>query len=537
MIRTDDLSVTIRSADGTELHFSTTSDDPSTLCTVANITTKDGTGFESAQITVARDATKRYDDLGLLQEVVIEGVDGKVLHEGTITGTVPEVGRVQINSTGKFAMLKDKSGFSDVYVDADVSKWGGPPSGRQGVLLAANYSPASASVDGGTIKLELGSLPWTNPGLPATTACYVAPPGVPIGSIECDLASLNGTVAWTTGNADYNLFVYLSDDDDASSPDASSDRAAAIPTTATTVTASTSTRRFAWIEAAFQATVGTSDSVVRGIRASNVKVKGAHGLTTITPSTVIQDLIDRYCPGLTYDAESITEHPYEIGQLVFEGVSPTDVIAKVNSFANWDFNVWEGGKCWYGPHPDLNDPDFILGPTSGEDGDTLDPDGRTVSDDFPINGVEVFYTDVLTGYGERIGPDDDYRLTSTDDENPCNRENRDRWGRLDISFPCNEDDAIQIGSVWLAEHLIPSRVGSGKAIGTVTARNGQRVPAANIRAGDVVRYADEDYGRKVYSTNYQPSNQENTLTFDDAPATFDAILERIGIEIILLGSK
>ena len=527
----DDLSVLFRSSSGEELRFSTTADDPNRLVTVESITTKLGTGFETARMTLHRNPFERFDDITLLVECIITDAEGFVLHEGHVTGLPPEAGKIQINSTGKFSILKDRSGFSCIYVDRETSRWGGTPIANQNSLLGAGYSPADGSAENGSLKIALAAPPWTNPGLPATTMVYTAPPGT-------NIASFAGTATrtstdWNTADTNFNAYAGLTDTDALTGGDVTSDFAASLAGYSISLTGTGTARRFVWVQGSYIATNATADSTERAFRITAPTVKGDHGLASITPSEVIKHMLGAYAPGLTFDDDSISSHPYEIGQLVFEAVDGSDVIAKVNSFANWDLNVWEGGKVWYGPQPDLNAPDFIL---DNEDGDELDPDGQSLGDDYPVNGVEVFYTDVLTDRSERVGPDDDTRLADTSDENPCNKENRNRYGKLDISFACNQADAIQIGAVWLAEHLIPSRSGSGMAVGTVQSA-GSKVPARRIRAGQVVRYRHESIGRQVYETTYQPASGEVTLKYDDGAATLTAMLERIGIALILAGSK
>jgi hypothetical protein len=526
----DELSVRFRSASAEELRFSTTADDPDHLITVESITTKLGTGFDAAVMTLHRDPFERFDDITLLVECIITDSEGFVLHEGHVTGLPPEAGKIKINSTGKFSILKDRSGFSRVYSDKDVSHWGGMPIARRNALALLGFNPQDGNTMGGSVVTQLAHPTWTSPGLPVTESWYTAPPGV-------NLESITGT--WTrsgagvsTGGTSFQWAAFLCTDDAAASYDWTNDLEASGPATFSR-DATVSGRRYAMLQLLYGAAFATDDSVDRAIIWSDVTVQDDHGLTSITASEVIKHMIDTYAPGLTYDDESITDHPYEIGQLVFDGVDGSDVIAKVNSFANWDFNVWEGGKCWYGPQPDLNAPDVIL---DMDDGDVLDPDGQSISEDYPVNGVEMFYTDVLTDRPERVGPEDDTRLEDTSDENPCNKENRSRYGKMDVSFSCNEDDAIQIGAVWLAEHLIPSRSGSGKAVGDVQSA-GEQIPARRIRSGQVVRYRHESIGRQVYETTYQPASGEVTLKYDDGAATLTAMLERIGIALILAGSK
>lgn len=529
MTRTEDLSLTLRSEVGDELTFSENASNPDRQIIVEEITTKDGTGFESSQVTFARDWWKRYDDLDLLSEWTIEDPSGKVLHEGAITGRVPEAGAKQVNSTGHFSKFKDKSGYTHIYRDQDTGNWGPVSLERRAQLHAASVWDTPPNVDGAFIQTQLAAPPWSSNGLPRSTASYVAPPGAFIGRIEGD---------WVRGqdamhlSSTYSWRAYLGDDEFLTSLDQTSELRAAGPSTFA-LDATAGNRRFAELLLAYNAAYTGADTSDRSVTWKPV-VYGTHGLASITPSTVLEHFLSTFCPALKFNSESITSHPFEIGQLLFDGVDGADVIARLNAFANWDVNVWEDSMTWFGPAKQLADPDYYL---DRDRGDGLAPDGRSITEDYPVNGVEVFFNDVLTGRRERIGPDDDYRLRDESDINPCNRQRRDRWGRLDISFPTDEDQAIQIGSVWLAEHLIASRTGEGTAIGTVIARNGQEVPASHIRSGEVVQYVDEEIGRKVYATRYQPGEQINKLTFSDAAATLDAILERIGIKILLLGGK
>ena len=518
----DDISVLITSASGEELDFSTTATDADKLVTVDRIVTRWGTGHESAQITLHRDPLKRHDDLALLQSVQIFDAEGNLCFGGRISGLNPESGKTQINCIGHYAIAKDKQGVSEIYRDCTLERWGGIPLNMQASLLAvSSVAPTDGQAAGGKIKLQLAPPPWTVPGYPLVAMWYTAPAGVALGSASINYARTTSDF----GGANYHLYLRLSSDDGAASSNSSSDYGSTASGTIT-LTATTADRRFADFFAYFGSTNATGDSKERAVTGSPV-VKGTHGLTSITPSTVIKNLIDRFCPGLTYDAESIADHSYEIPQLVFDGKNVSDCWADANGFANWGINVWDR-KVWYGPMPDLDEPTYLL---DLDRGDTLDPDGQTVDENRPVNGVEVFYTDSLTDRPERVGPDDDYRLRSDDPEHPCNVEQIDRWGKLEISFPCAQDDAIQIGSVWFAEQQVSSRVGSGGAQGVVTTDSGLTVPAGSIRAGDVVRYAHESIGRMVYETTYEPPSGKVTLKFDDAPATLSAVLARIGVAV------
>ncbi len=525
----DELALVITDASGEELSFSTTSDDPDKLVQITRIKTRRGVGFETCEFKIPRDAIRRYDDLDYLQKVGVYWPDGDCAFYGSITARAIDSGAVQFTASGDFQITKDRSGISEVYIDVSMERWGGFSLDRQAALLPT-YAPTDAIIGGGGIKLQLAGIPWTNPGLPATGALYTAPPGVDLGSISASL--LRTATEWDTANANFALYLGFSSDA-ATASDLSSDLAANVGTAyAASQSSSTSGRRFALMEASYGAAAATSDSKERAVKATSVKVKGTHGLDTITPSTVIKNIIDRWCPGITYDADSIQDHPYELEHLVFEEVEPAEAIARANGVANWWFEVWENGKAYYGPSPLLSEPDYLL---DVEDGATLSPDNKSVDENYPVNGCEVFYTDALTGYREMVGPDDSSLLTSADDENPCNKQDRNRYLKVNIEYPCSANNAAQVGSVAFAEAIIPSRAGDGVVVGEVMTADGQMVPAGKIRAGKVARYLHEEAGREVFETDYEPMISKNSVKYDNNPATLGAILARIGIRVAGVG--
>lgn len=525
----DEVNVTFSSESGTLAEFSTTSADADKVALVEKVTTKLGTGHESAQVNLARDAFKRFDDIDLLYSVEITGKDGFQIFKGDVTGIPPESNRLTVNASGRFSILKDRPGCSEIYADKSMDRWGGIPLNRQAGLLTGNISPQDGTPVGGRVKLALAFPPWTSPGLPVTAMWYTAPADVGIGSIYVSYYATGS--GWNTGDANFAAYVSLVTDDSFAAYDQSSDLAASAPS-AVTVATTTSTRRFAELYAGYNAGVGTADSTERAL-VMVPTVYGTHGVSSLTPDAVIKNIIDRWCPGVTYDSDSITAHPFVFSHLVFEKQSPADMIAVCNSVANWDINVW-GDTFYFGPEPSLNDPDYIL---SLDEGDTLEPTGANVAEDRPVNFAQVFYEDALTGRDEVVTGDDDDRLVASDPEHPCNREGRTRVLKVDISGPCDEDQAIQIGSLALAEQQVPSRSGKGSARGTLRTAAGERVPVWHLRAGDVVRYAHESIGRQVQATTYQPALSQVDIEFDDRAASLSAMLARMGVALSTVGSK
>lgn len=526
-IAADDCSVQIRTAAGAQLDFSTATDDPDRLVTVEQVTSRLNTGFESAEFSLARDRHKRYDDLDLLQEVVIDGADGGRQFEGFISAIAPESGQgLKVLATGHFATLKDKRAIPGLFRDRDLTHWQSPTSANKVANGLASYRVADPTIDAQGVRLALSDPPWTTNGKPLSNALYVAPAGDLIGKIH---------FGWERGveaihlSADYDWRLYGCTDDVGGGAISTGNLRAAGPGSGT-FTLSVP-KRFAIAQLQYNLAYATADTNDRSVNWTELTVEGTHGLTSLTPSTVLKYLLATHAPGLRFDDDSIAEHPYEFGHLFHEGQDLTMWIAELNKVANWQFGVWDDKRFHYGPAPDLRAPDWIL---SEDEGATLDTDSNAVSEDWPISGVEVCFNDVLTGFEEVVGPDDDYRLRSDDDENACNKEDRQRWGRIDVSEPCTREDAIQIGAVWFAEQLVPGRTGSGTATGTVRSANGQVVPVGVMRAGDVVRYEHESLGRQLTSMTYQPRGQQASFEFESGAATYAAFLERLGIAIALL---
>lgn len=527
----DDLSVVFSSASGEQFEYSTTTSDPERLCLVTRVTTQNGTGHESIEITIPRDARKRFDDLTLLQTVEVLLADGFQVFKGRVSGLPVESGKLQVKAVGNFARFKDRKNICEIYKDADPANWQAMPVNRRAALLTAGYSPADGQGYRGGVLVKFAQPPWSTGSLPVTEAWYAAPANANIASAAMTLQRT--TAYFNTADADNNLFLVIATDDAGASYDITSDLAGSVASAySTSLTASVSGRRFAFISMNRGTGYGTADSSERGVLATSPVVTGDHGLTSITPSTVMKHIVGKYLSGITYDADSLIDHSFEFPHLVFDSTSAADAFATLNSVANWDLNVW-GDKLYFGPAPDMGTPTYIL---DLDDGDELDTDGRTMSEDRPANVADVWYTDLLTGYPSYVGPDDDSTLQITDGDHVCNVEGVTRAVNVQIDAKTTEAYAVQVGALALAEQQVPSRVGKGAATGTIRTLDGNRVPVGHIRAGDVIQYAHESICRQVQDTTYDPTKSRVEFNFDDRAATLKAFLARVGIAMSVVGS-
>lgn len=519
----------VSNLDGSESEtFPATRDRTDGAARLGNFTTKLQTGFEHLGGTeMYRDMRKRFNSPRVFQTTRVKGL-GETAWEGEAT-SVPLSRADSLEADGYYGALKDVSSVSEIYVSRDVSQWHGTPLNRRAELIAT-YSPADGQVVDGSILTELSQPTWTAGALPNTEMWYTAPAGVGIGNI---------TAAWKhsdtdVNGADYVWAVYLSGDDAPATSgdfDSSGDLQAAGPGTVG-LTATESNRRFAFVQLLYGAAYGTDDSLKRGILWTPT-IYGDHGLASIYASEVVKHAVSKYCPILTADDSTVDATAYAIGHLVFEKASVADVIERCNAFHLWEIAVWENRRVHFKPSRDRTDYDYLV---SIFRGDTLDPAPMAIDDGEPCNGIWVYYTDVLTGRAERVGPlgtstgfdsSGDALLYTTNPTNPCNRADRNRFPSIDIGYRCTRADAILLGSLQLAERQIKSYAGSGTARAYVRNRAGQWVPSWKIRAGDRVKYTHEDTIRRVYATSYNYRDCTNALTFEKPASTVAGINERI----------
>lgn len=529
-----DIEATVAGVDGSEaVTLCEYTTDPQRLARFGDVTTKVGTGFESASITTDRDPRLQYSAPRRLQEMKITGAGGFSLHEGRVS-KVPASRNDDVSSAGWWDALKDNSGVSEVYVDRAMERWQGMTSARQATFLAANYSPIDGAAQNGNIKLTLANLPWTSPGLPVTSMLYVGPPGASLGSISC--AAIRTSSAWNTADGNFGFSVGLSTDADVTSYDTSGDVAASLASAySISVSATTATRRYAFIDALYAAANASVSSQEFAAQVEQIAVKGDHGLTSIYASEVIKHAVGKYAPLIRATDKTIDDTTYEIGHLVCDGWTVAQVIEKCNGFHLWRPAVWEDRNLWFAPQKDLSDYDFEI-PTTGTYRGVLDAAGPEVDDEDPCDGYWVYYTDVATQRRERVGPlgtesgmdaSGDALLLSTSERNDCVREGQHRFPPLEISYPCTRANAITIGALKLAAQQFKINAGSGVANGYVKNRAGAWVPAYTIRAGDRVKFSHEtNVIREVNKSTYSPISFTNTLEFEKPASTVTAMMER-----------
>jgi len=490
-------------------------------------------GFKTMGCALARRIDQDFPDLHLWDEATVIGADGSIAWEGRFSGIPRSVdGRhsIAVNAVGLVANMKDRR-FRETYVDSDQSGWGPVSLGRRADLLSANRRLSDPSTPTDSSQQAIVTAfqgPWASPFKPHCEAQYDAGPGVLVGQIYLAPTVIAGV---NPADARWLWQVFVAEDDRAAGA-LSLSRPSGYFTPA-------SPMRYAGVSLVYDATPAGNVDETYEIDWPNTVIYGAHGLALIgadpkgvAASDVIRDLIRRFCPKL--NADGVPDTTYPIRHLKFaDSTYPYDAMLQANGYHLWNFAVWEGGTAYYQPF-DLTDYDWEVRLT--DPGVSVELQGDTT--DGLANGIEVTYTDALTGKRARLTPDDTPELADSSASNEANRHGLQVWTQIDISSPVPTPDAVQLGRVALAEYNQP------KAPGTITVTGGYLRDRAGhwqqgwkVRGSQRVAILDHPNARPRLITEAQWDHDTKTLTIatDSTLKRVDAILDRFGTALAAAG--
>lgn len=469
---------------------------------------------------------------------------------------------LQVNpgAVGWASHLRDDPSFREIYVDIDKSHWEQPSVQRQLNLTGAGYNPTT--YDFSIVPDQTTGQPaltlavngdWS--ALPLSEATYQGH-GIPIGQLQ---------YAWKIGStissADPNWVwsANLSNDDVYSAVDATANISAAGPGVGQ-ITATTTTRRVAMINLYYAAASTGHVSTSYPLYWTMLAVYGTYnangigapvGSLTATAApgyyghSLIQNIVARTAPLLTsYLGPGSVEQntSFVVPQAVF--LDPTtgeDAVMMINGYFLWEWGVYDD-KTFFWRAPD---PNRLVWQARKDQGASVSLEGETAEAQF--NGVIVRYTDT-SGSRQIAGPPATYweggvaradvtnaTLVDTSTDNAVNRAGIPRrWGVLDVGPVTSSLGAVQLGVVWLAEHRLPQRRGTITVQGQVEHPTEGVVPPWRVRAGDGIVVPDlpGDEPRRIIETRYTRGTDTLVATVGNTDFKIDAILERIGVNLI-----
>lgn len=499
-------------------------------------------GFGPGSCVLPRPPKLRADDAALFSHARVYGPGGRTYHEGRITG-IPQVGanEIRLDLEGWSAHLDDDETFREIYSDIDLSHWGSISAQRKINLIAAGFGRITDS----------SVMPDTSTGAPALVlafdgsvwaggadceAQYDAGGGCSIGSLY-----VAGKEGHTGDAGDWHWYAVLAPDDVYSSSDKSADLRGA--TWATTLAATLENRRFALVQYYFEAANGTDQAEFQ-IYHTCVAVVGNHGLTLrgtadatnaqgFYASDILGHALSKSAPLLSYTlGDSIEQSTFAIPHLVFlENTTVRSVVEQITALGGAqlvpnDWGVYENreffwktpgtyGKTWRVRKDQFATP-LSEGPESKE----------------RINGMKISYRDGA-GTTHSVGPPgsgSDYETTDlldTDPQNPANRLSR-KWKHREVGIT-NQEGALLIGQLLLAEANLVDWRGTVEVKGEATDDAGNTYPVDMMRAGDRVVTEDDEYPteRPVNSTSYQHDSMTDTVNIGAPPHRGEVLLAQL----------
>jgi len=498
--------------------------------------TKIGEGFSDADLALPRRIDQDYPDLNLVDTVSLIGADGTIAYEGRVSALPRDLGdshSVNVTLTGFMAHAKDRK-FSEIYVDRDLNGWQPPGLSRRAQLLVSTTTPYDPSIEGDPTDNVSGvqtafTGAWTTTG-PLSEAWYDAGVGVNVGKIAYSWrrTGSTGTVA------PFGWFVGVAQDDKNTGASGTASLVGAGPSTGNLFTAPTTTAyRYGWVRFQYSAAPSGTDGTQYGLQWYKLAVYGTHGLPLYTgqagepdgvlASDVIKDVASRFCPLL--DVSGVQPSTYVIQHLAFKDRAfPYDAFLEVNKFHLWHLGVWENKTLVFRPY-DLTDYQWEI--RTDDPGTTFSPQGQSVDDLF--NGIEVSFTDVLTGVKNVLTPTTFSELRDTDIENPWNQQGVDHWDSIDLSSPTLQAQALQIGQAALAARNRPKTPGTITVRGYIRDRAGNRQPGWKVRAGDTISITNfpNDSPRLIHETSWDDESKVLTLSIEAPASSMDALFDRI----------
>jgi hypothetical protein len=509
-------------------------------------------GHEAWNATLARLVGRDYPDLDELSRITVYAAGGEIVWQGRLQGSPRSWGdssTISPQAVGYQAALEDDQSAAAIYVDRDLSRWGGASVQRQIDLIAANFAAHDPTVapdatNGAPSLITEVSDAWAATGQPAAEAWYDAGSGLRIGSVY---------YAWkkspnlTLPDPNWTWSVAASADDILTAPDSSGELRAAGPGTGT-LTTTGGDKRFARAQLAYLAAAGTA-GVAYAIYWT-LAVYGDHGLTKygtedathakgLLASDIVAHAIGRWAPSLAYTTGpggTIQPSSFVIPHLAFlEPTTAAEIVKQASRFSLPDWAVWEGptfywndrgarGRKWRAR----------VGPAQ------LQETGPSI--DRLWNSCIVRYTDV-DGSTRTVGPPgsradtESAYLVDSDPQNPANQAGLTRRALLTMGTTVAAA-AIEVGARFLEFQKVISHAGAAKLVGHVLDDRGVLWPVSRVRAGDSIVFtdaADPTSERRIVRANYSDSDKSCDVDLDAPPDAMDALLERLSVALIPLG--
>ncbi|MDP3939314.1 MAG: hypothetical protein Q8R92_14415 [Deltaproteobacteria bacterium] len=526
--------------------------DPANVIDDITLTSEMPGGYKEATGTLARDPRRDYRDLAAYGDISIYEPGVEEIWNGRLEKASEASGErqsIRAECAGwQVALEDDKAVIGPGFIDGDLSKWGEPSTERRLQLIEAGIRlMASTSVGHSSKDLEAAAAAiindFTNVETVATDTeageAHYYGGGVDIGAVRYDT---KGDLAGGGASADWESNVGLGTTDTFSVSEIGSDHDASAATNQT-VEAPGAGYKFARIRNRL-AVASEGVDLARIFSWPNLRVLGDHGLAAqgtwpnvgFTASQMLEYAIPLYATPLTVDSELLEDDGFVIPQAWFAEPGPMSaVVDELTRYGLFDWFVY-GGKLFQLRAPGVYGRTWkaYTGPSGleevGVDAQRLwrsivvrwaDVDGRTLTAGPPGSGADV----------------ETEALEVTDPDHPAVKAGLTRTDVLDIGGICTEEPAIAAGERWLEEANALSRAGQASLSGYALDDKSVYRPVAQVRAGDLISFADspDTSPRRITAVSYSHRSRTASITIDAPPGGVAALLERFKATLSTLG--
>lgn len=491
-------------------------------------------GYATGAVSLSRNISRSYPDLGLYDTIRFVGSDGQVAYEGRGSRYPREattVHRIAAEAVGWMAHARDKP-ITFLGLDGRLSSWHNATGARDAALVAGGFAtkgPGEAVFD--RLRQSFDG-PWIAGELPICEAWFDAGPQNYIGALY-----YSASPGINVSEADPWSFAPFIATDTLGTGGITPGNLSGAAANTGTFTSTISDGRYALVQFWFNGAGGVAEMQYT-LSWTRLVAYGTHGLALVGDSApfgllgsdLIKHTASLAAPLLDVTGVQATTHPIELFAFS-DPIAVYDMWLVANQYERWNLAVWENRQLTYEPMPDvaaLSTADWTLR-SDHRNNLRRSYDGPTT--DGSKNGVIVRFQNILTGDADMIDPTTTPSLADTNTQLASNRAGIDDWAVVQLPNPNSPTGAARIGAAALAELNRQRTPGRFTITGHIADAAGNWHQGWRVRAGDTILLEEDEADpiRVVHEASWSHDSRELTINADASSVTIDAIVADMGV--------